>query len=78
MSLLIKLEAKHSLKPVKMAKMLGMSKSYYSMIRNSGRPISRNVAVKLRDVFGVKLDDSLCPAVHGVETEENSPKSQAS
>ncbi|MDF2857250.1 MAG: helix-turn-helix protein [Neobacillus sp.] len=79
MSILIELEKKHNIKPNIIAKMLGISKSYYSMIRNGDRPISRNVAFKLRNSFGVKLEDSLCPTVHTRETEDrNSPKYQAS
>lgn len=78
MSILINLEQIHRLKPVKMAEALGISKSYYSMIRNGDRPISKSIAIRLKDSFGIKLDDSLCPSVHGRETNCVDPKPQAS
>jgi plasmid maintenance system antidote protein VapI len=68
MNVFNELEKKHNLKPVKMAALLGISKSYYSMMRNGLRPISKNVAIGLRNNFGVTLDDSLCPSVHDKAT----------
>ncbi|TWH48502.1 helix-turn-helix transcriptional regulator [Sporomusa sp. KB1] len=71
MSILTNLEIKYNLKPIEMAKELGISKSYYSMLRSGDRPISKNIAIQLKNQFGVKFDDSLCPAVHVGKTEKS-------
>lgn len=76
MTVLKELEKKHKLKPVEMAQVIGISKSYYSMLRSGERPISKNVAIQLRQQFGIMLDDSLCPAVHEVKTNDDQQKPQ--
>lgn len=61
----------HQLKPLEMAKRLKVSKSYFSMLLNGERPISKNIALKLNNEFGVPLEVSLCLEVHAVETNTN-------
>ena len=68
MNIFLKLEKEHNLKPIQMAHKLNVSKSYYSMIRRGDRSISKNVALKLRDVFGIALDVSLDEKVHIKDT----------
>lgn len=68
MTVLCDLEKNLNLKPIEMAKLIGISKSYYSMLRSGDRPISKSIAIRLKQQFGIKLDDSLCPSVHGAET----------
>ena len=51
-----------------MAKRLNVSKSYYSMMRKGERNISKNVAFKLKEQFGITLDIALSSDVHGTET----------
>jgi transcriptional regulator with XRE-family HTH domain len=64
---------KNNLRPVEMAQKLDVSKSYYSMLESGQRPLSKNVAFKLKSKFGVKLDVSLCPEVHGESTDNPNP-----
>lgn len=68
MTILRNLEEKYKLKPVEIAKFIGISKSYYSMLKIGDRPISKSVAIQLMQQFGIKLEDSLCPSVHSEET----------
>lgn len=58
----------HRPKTIELAKVLGISKSYCSMLLNNKRPISKNIALKLRDQFGIPLDISLGTPVHKNET----------
>jgi Plasmid maintenance system antidote protein len=58
----------HNLNVSALARSLGLSKSYCSMLVHGQRPISKTVALKLRDQFGIPLDVSLCPCVHRRET----------
>lgn len=46
MSILTDLETKYNLKPLEMARVLGISKSYYSMLRSGDRPISKSIAIQ--------------------------------
>jgi plasmid maintenance system antidote protein VapI len=64
--------AVHNLRPIELAKRLGISKSYCSMLLNNQRPISKKIALRLLEQFGVPLDVSLCPKVHGKETGRSS------
>ncbi|MBP2629512.1 MAG: helix-turn-helix protein [Firmicutes bacterium] len=49
----------YNLKAIDMAKELNISKSYYSMLEKGERPISKNVAMKLKERFHVNLEVSL-------------------
>lgn len=68
MNILKMTKEKNNLRSAEMAIKLGISKSYYSMLENDQRPLSKNVAFKLREQFGIKLDISLGTDVHGEET----------
>lgn len=68
MNVLEKIRNAKKLKPIEMAKRLEISKSYYSMLSKNERPISKNIALKLKDQFGVQLDVSLRHQVHTEET----------
>ncbi|WP_312560652.1 helix-turn-helix transcriptional regulator [Anaerospora sp.] len=69
MNIFLRLEEELNLKPIEMANKLNVSKSYYSMIRKGERSVSKNVALKLKDTFGIALDVSLGNAVHNEQTE---------
>lgn len=68
MNILKMTKEKNNLRSIEMAIKLGISKSYYSMLENGQRPLSKNVAFKLREQFGINLDLSLGVDVHGRET----------
>jgi plasmid maintenance system antidote protein VapI len=61
----------HKLKPVQLAKRMGISKGYCSMLLSGDRPISTPIAIKLKDVFEVPLEISLAHLVHNKETIED-------
>jgi plasmid maintenance system antidote protein VapI len=65
MNILVDIETKFNLKSKEVAHRLSVSKSYYSMLRKGKRAISKNVALRLKEVFGVALDISLCSKVYG-------------
>lgn len=65
MNILVDIETKFNLKSREVADRLSVSKSYYSMLRKGERAISKNVALRLKEVFGVELDISLCSKVYG-------------
>lgn len=58
MNLLLELREKHGLNKVQMAKRLRIAKSYYSMLENGERPISKNIAIKLHEEFNVPFESS--------------------
>ncbi|SEJ59849.1 putative transcriptional regulator [Propionispira arboris] len=64
MNILKKTRLNNNLKPIDMAKELKISKSYYSMLENGGRDISKNIAINLKKRFGVELDASFYTDVH--------------
>ena len=45
MNILQEIENIYNQKPQEVAKKLGISKSYYSMLKNDKQPISKNVAI---------------------------------
>ena len=57
MNILIKIEKETGLRPKDMANKLGITKSYYSMIKNNVRPISKEVAIVIHEVFKVHLEE---------------------
>lgn len=57
MNILIKIEKETGLKPKDMADKLGITKSYYSMMKNNVRPISKEVAIKIHEVFEIPLEE---------------------
>jgi len=58
-NILLDLETEFNLKPIQMANKLKLSKIYYSMMRNGKRILSKNVALKLKEQFGITLEKSL-------------------
>ena len=40
-----------------MARKLGIAKSYYTMLENEDRAISKNVGIKLHEEFGLSLEE---------------------
>lgn len=57
MNVLIKIEEETGKKPKDMAEILGITKSYYSMLRNDVRPISKEIALKIHEAFDVPLEE---------------------
>lgn len=57
MNVLIKIEKDTGLKPKDIANKLGITNSYYSMIKNNIRPISKEMAIKIHELFKIPLDD---------------------
>lgn len=69
MNIFERIEKETQLTPSEIAKRLGISKSYYSMIRNGDRQISKNVAIKIHLEFAIPLEDILMrPEVHDEAT----------
>lgn len=52
-----------------MARKLGISKSNYSMIIHGQHGLSKKVALKAYEQFGVPLEELLCPQVQPRETD---------
>lgn len=48
---------KHNYTSLDMAKMLKISKSYYSQIENGRRKLSYDMAIKIANIFNMKPDD---------------------
>lgn len=61
---------KYKLTKTEMAHKLGISKSNYSMIIHGYHGISKRVALKAHDVFGIPLEDLLRPQVQNNATSE--------
>jgi plasmid maintenance system antidote protein VapI len=59
MDLLEQIRTGRQLKKTDMARMLGIGKSYYTMLTTGRCGISKNLALRIRDVFGVSLDEIL-------------------
>lgn len=59
---------REKLRSIDMAERLKISKGYCSMLLNGDRPVSKSLAIRLRDQFGVPFEVSLCPEVHGSNT----------
>jgi transcriptional regulator with XRE-family HTH domain len=56
-NILIQIEQQTGLKPKDMANKLGITKSYYSMMKNNVRPISKEVAIKIHEIFKIPLEN---------------------
>ncbi len=69
MNVLEKVRAEKGLTNGEMIERLGITKSYYSMIRRGLRPVSKDMAAKLNRVFGVPYEVSFCTEVHTADTE---------
>ena len=73
MDLLEKIRKERGLRKTEMARQLGIGKSYYTMLTTGRCGISKNMALRIRDVFGVSLDEILpSEEVHGTSTREAS------
>ena len=57
MNILHKVRTKYGLNKVEMARKLGIAKSYYTMLENEDRAISKNVGIKLHEEFGLSLEE---------------------
>jgi transcriptional regulator with XRE-family HTH domain len=69
--LLRQIEIDHGLSFQQMAEKLGISKSYYSMLKNGTRPISKNIALIINREFKVPLEELLLrPQVHISKTDK--------
>lgn len=73
MNILENTRIKNKLNKSEMAKRLRIGKSYYSMVTNGKREVSKNIALRLESEFGVPLDVSLRPQVHDSETLSTNP-----
>lgn len=73
MEILKKLRKQQGLNKTQMAKKLGIAKSYYTMLENGQREISKSLAIRIHDEFGIPLETLLLPnQVHRPETKEAS------
>ncbi|MBP2638749.1 MAG: helix-turn-helix protein [Firmicutes bacterium] len=68
MSVLEAVRTSNNLSKMEMAQRLKIGKSYYSMLSRGQRNITKSIALRLEDEFGVPLCISLRPEVHGMET----------
>lgn len=68
MNILKKIMAKEGLNKTQMAERLEISKSYFSMIINGQHGISKNMAKKIHDTFGVPYEVLLSSKVQENET----------
>lgn len=57
MNILNRIENDTGLKAKDIADKLGITRAYYSMIRNDIRPISKDVAIKIHEVFKIPLEE---------------------
>jgi len=73
MNILIKIEKETGLRPKDMANKLGITKSYYSMMKNNVRPISKEVAIKIHEVFKVPLEEIFFTCEVNAELTTNQP-----
>lgn len=60
MNILEQIRTEHGLRKIQMAKRLGITKGYYSMLSNDDCPLSKNVAIKVHQEFGIPLEQLLC------------------
>ncbi len=56
-NVLIKIEKETGLMSKEVANKLDITASYYSMMRNNVRPISKEVAFKIHKIFAIPLED---------------------
>jgi len=70
MDLLEVIRKERGLTKTEMARELRIGKSYYSMMINGRCAISKNMALRIRDKFGVSLDAILPREVHTVRTKD--------
>ncbi|NPV92680.1 MAG: helix-turn-helix transcriptional regulator [Firmicutes bacterium] len=57
MNVIKRIREEHGYTKTQMARCLGICKSYYTMIENGDRPISKKVGLKIHSKFAVPLDD---------------------
>jgi transcriptional regulator with XRE-family HTH domain len=69
-----KIRIEHNLKHKEMMEKLGISKAYYSMISRGLRPISKEIAAKLKSTFNVPYEVSFCTEVHMLDTKNSKRK----
>lgn len=69
MNILHEIENEFNQKPQEVAKTLGISKSYYSMLKNEKQSISKNVAILIHECYKIPLENILLrPQVHASKT----------
>jgi len=54
-----RIENENNLNSSEVAYRLNISKSYYSMLKNRNRNVSKNVAIKIHQEFNISLEDCL-------------------
>lgn len=71
MNIFERIEQENKITPSEIIEKLGISKSYYSMIKNGDRQISKNIAIKIHLEFGISFDDIFVrPKVHDKQTDQ--------
>lgn len=71
MRLLTELRQKAGLNKTEMAAKLGIGKSYYTLLEQGRRSISKTVALRIHAAFGVPLEQLLtCPEVYATSTDD--------
>lgn len=74
MNVLKRIESEFQESPATIMQRLGISKSYYSMIKNEKTPVSKNLAIRIYQAYGISLEDSLMPfGVHEPPTGDLCP-----
>ena len=57
MNVLRKVRTQYGLNKVQMARKLDISRSYYTMLENEDRAISKRLGLKLHEQFGLPLEE---------------------
>ena len=59
MNILGRLEKETGQKPSQIMRKLGISKAYYSMIKNDKSSVSKNLAIKIHQEYSIPLEEIL-------------------
>jgi transcriptional regulator with XRE-family HTH domain len=78
MTVIEKIRKDNNLSNKEMMAVLGITKSYYSMVRRGLRPISKEMAKRLNSSLDVPYEVSFCPSVHELDTNNGSGKARMS
>lgn len=78
MNVIQMIENKSGMESRDIMRRLGISKSYYSMLRSGERTISKNLAIRIYQEFHISLEDTLLrPEVHENKTDCITPVTKA-
>ncbi|MEN6348941.1 MAG: helix-turn-helix transcriptional regulator [Syntrophomonas sp.] len=69
MNVLTRVETLTGSTPNEISKELGITKAYYSMVKNGKSPVSKNLAINIHQKYGIPLEEILIrPTVNDAAT----------